>query len=168
MKILTYGNPLLRKKASKIKAIDKEILLLSKKMFEEMDRNIPKGVGLAAVQVGLGISLFIYKFDDDKGVVLNPEILSREGKEIGEEGCLSVPGVYGEVERNGGIVARWLDLKGKKHEEHLNGLKARVFQHEIDHLNGIIFTDHIYDVGKINVEEGFEIPEQLIERLKSL
>ncbi len=167
MKILIYGNPKLRTKASKVKIIDKDILLLSEKMFREMERNVPKGIGLAATQVGLNISLFVYTLDDDRGVVINPEILSKKGKEVGEEGCLSVPGVYGPVERALEIVVRGLDIKGKKFEMHLNGLKARVFQHEIDHLNGIIFTDYINDINTISVEEGFEIPEKLFERLKT-
>ena len=167
MKILVYGNPKLRKKASKVKIIDKDIFLLSEKMFKEMERNTPKGIGLAATQIGFNISLFVYELDDEKGVVINPEILSKKGKEVGEEGCLSVPGIYGPVERALEIMVRGLDVKGKKFEMYLNGLKARVFQHEIDHLNGVIFTDYINDINNISVEEGFEIPEQLLKRLKS-
>jgi peptide deformylase len=166
MKILTYGHPVLRKKASKIKTIDKETILLSERLFKEMENNVPKGIGLAATQVGYGISLFVYEIDDDKGVVINPEILVKKGHEVAEEGCLSVPGVYGPVERALEVVVRALDIKGKKVEMHVVGLKARVFQHEIDHLNGILFTDYINDINNLSVEDGFEIPEKLLERLK--
>lgn len=166
MKILIYGNPVLRKKASKIKIIDKDIILLSERMFKKIEKNIPKGMGIAATQVGYNISLFVYEIDDDKGVIINPEILSKKGKEVAEEGCLSVPGVYGPIERAKEIVVKALDIKGKKIEMRLDGLKARVFQHETDHLNGILFTDYINDINNLSVEEGFEIPEKLLERLK--
>ena len=166
MKILIYGNPVLRKKASKIKIIDKDIVLLSERMFKKVEKNIPKGIGLAATQVGYNVSLFVYEIDDDKGVIINPEILSKKGKEVAEEGCLSVPGVYSPIERAKEIVVKALDIKGKKIEMRLDGLKARVFQHETDHLNGILFTDYINDINNLSVEEGFEIPEKLLERLK--
>jgi len=166
MKILIYGNPVLRKKASKIKIIDKDIVLLSERMFKKVEKNIPKGIGLAATQVGYNVSLFVYEIDDDKGVIINPEILSKKGKEVAEEGCLSVPGVYGPIERAEEIVVKALDIKGKKIEMRLDGLKARVFQHETDHLTGILFMDYINDINNLSVEEGFEIPEKLLERLK--
>lgn len=168
MKIYTYGNPILRKKAKKITNIDKNFEKIVKEMFKTMRSTHPRGIGLAAVQVGIDKSFFIYEIEDDKGVVINPEILERTGEpEKEEEGCLSVPGVYGVVERPSKIVVRYIDLSGKKHEETLVGLKARVFQHEIDHLNGIIFTDYIDDISKLEVEEGYELPEELVKRYVS-
>ena len=166
MKVITYGNPVLRKKAKKIKNIDKSIVELSNKMFEIMHTNEPQGIGLAAPQVGVSIALFVYELDDDKGVIINPRIIEKNGKEIGEEGCLSVPGVFGPVERAESVVISAINLKGKKITLSVSGLKARVFQHETDHLNGILFTDYINDIEHLSVEEGYEIPEKLIERLK--
>ena len=168
MKIYTYGHPVLRKKAKKVTKIDKETEKIIKDMFETMRTNFPKGIGLAATQVGVTYAFFIYELEDDKGVVINPEILEkRKELEPEEEGCLSVPGVYGIVERPSEIVVRYMDMDGKVHEEILQGLKARVFQHETDHLNGIIFTDYIDSIEKLEVEEGFELPKALIERYLS-
>ncbi|MCD6426747.1 MAG: peptide deformylase [Caldisericaceae bacterium] len=166
MKVITYGNPVLRKKAKKVKNIDKEIVSLTKKMFETMRTNEPQGVGLAAPQVGIPIALFVYELDDDKGVVINPEILERKGKETGEEGCLSVPGVFAPVDRAEEVVVRAINLKGKRIVLKIKGFKARVFQHEIDHLNGILFTDYVNEIDKFEVEEGYELPDKLIERFK--
>lgn len=166
MKVITYGNPVLRKKAKKVKNIDKEIVSLTKKMFETMRTNKPQGVGLAAPQVGIPIALFVYELDDDKGVVINPEILERKGKETGEEGCLSVPGVFAPVDRAEEVVVRAINLKGKRIVLKIKGFKARVFQHEIDHLNGILFTDYVNEIDKFEVEEGYELPDKLIERFK--
>jgi peptide deformylase len=166
MKVITYGNPVLRKKAKKVKNIDKEIVSLTKKMFETMRTNEPQGVGLAAPQVGIPIALFVYELDDDKGVVINPEILERKGKETGEEGCLSVPGVFAPVDRAEEVVVRAINLKGKRIVLKIKGFKARVFQHEIDHLKGILFTDYVNEIDKFEVEEGYELPDKLIERFK--
>ena len=166
MKVITYGNPVLRKKAKKVKNIDRSIIQLVEDMFSIMHTNVPQGIGLAAPQVGIPVALFVYGLDDDEGVMINPKIVEKNGKEIGEEGCLSVPGVFGPVERAESIVVTALNIKGKKITARLSGLKARVVQHEADHLNGILFTDYIDNVSKLNVEEGYELPEKLIERLK--
>ncbi len=167
MKILLYGNPFLRKKAQKVKKIDKNIETLIEEMFKVMRESNPRGVGLAAIQVGVPLSLFVYELDEnDKGVVINPEILLRSGSDVDEEGCLSLPGVYGAVERAGEIVVRALDMKGRKVEYHLTGLKARVFQHEIDHLRGVVFTDYIDKIDQLSVDEGFELPEALLEKFR--
>ncbi len=166
MRVITYGNPVLRKKAKKVKNIDKTIIQLVENMFSIMHTNVPQGIGLAAPQIGIPMALFVYGLDDDEGVMINPKIVEKNGKEIGEEGCLSVPGVFGPVERAESIVVTALNIKGKKITARLSGLKARVVQHETDHLKGILFTDYIDDVSKLNVEEGYELPEKLIERLK--
>lgn len=166
MKIVTYGNPVLRKKAQKIKSIDKKVVDLVKEMFKAMDVSKVPGVGLSAPQVGISIALFVYKLDDDKGTVINPVIVSKTGEEVKEEGCLSVPGVYGPVKRAEKIIVKGLNIKGKRFKLELDGLKARVFQHETDHLKGIIFTDYIEEIEEFTVEEGYKLPEQLVERFK--
>jgi peptide deformylase len=165
MKIYTYGNPILRKKAKRVKNIDKTITEIVKEMFRTMEESTPKGVGLAATQVGLAISLFVYKLDDDEGVVINPEIIDKRGNEIGEEGCLSVPGIYAPVNRAEKVIMKGIDIKGNRVHFEIFGLKARVFQHETDHLNGIIFTDYVDNIDNLSVEEGHEVPEELIERI---
>ena len=166
MKVITYGNPVLRKKAKRIKNINKDILRLVDNMFKTMHTNEPQGVGLAAPQVGVPIALFVYELDDDKGVIINPEIIEKKGSEIGEEGCLSVPGIFGPVERATEIVVKAINLKGKRITLKLKGFKARVFQHETDHLNGILFTDYIKNIDDLEVEEGYELPEKLAERFR--
>ena len=165
MKIYIYGSPILRKKAAKITKVDKKLEKIIQDMFITMENNEPRGVGLAATQVGLLKAFFIYELEDDKGVVINPEIIEKRGEtEKDEEGCLSVPGVYGMVERPTEIVVTYLDLNGKRHEEVISGLKARIFQHETDHLNGIIFTDYINDIEELEVEDGYELPEALVKK----
>ncbi len=165
MKVIIYGNPVLRKKAKKIKNIDKNITQLIKEMFKIMHTNTPQGIGLAAPQIGISIALFVYELDNDRGALINPEIIEKKGQEVGEEGCLSVPGIFGPVNRAEEVVASALNMKGKKVFLKANGLKARVFQHETDHLNGILFTDYISNMEKLEVEEGYELPQKLIERL---
>ncbi len=165
MKIYTYGNPVLRKKSKKVRNIDKETLQIVKDMFDTMEQTTPKGIGLAAIQVGVPIAIFIYKLEDDSGAIINPEIIERSGQELGEEGCLSVPGIYAPIERAEKILVKGIDLKGRRFETELLGIKARVFQHEIDHLNGIIFTDYINELEVLSVEEGYEVPEELIDKL---
>ena len=167
MKVITYGNPVLRKKAKNIKSIDKDIVNLTDEMFKIMHTNVPQGIGLAAPQVGISIALFVYELDDERGVLINPKILEKKGKEIGEEGCLSVPGIFGPVARAKEIVVTALNLKGKKITINAKGLKARVIQHEIDHLKGILFTDYIDDISKLEIEEGYELPDKLVERFKN-
>ena len=165
MKIYVYGSPILRKKAAKITKVDKKLEKIIHDMFITMENNEPRGVGLAATQVGLLQAFFIYELEEDKGVVINPEIIEKRGEtEKDEEGCLSVPGVYGIVERPTEIVVTYLDLNGKRHEEVISGLKARIFQHETDHLNGIIFTDYIDDIEELEVEDGYELPEALVKK----
>lgn len=165
MKIYVYGSPVLRKKAAKITKVDKKLEKIIHDMFITMENNEPRGVGLAATQVGLLQAFFVYELEYDKGVVINPEIVEKRGEtEKDEEGCLSVPGVYGIVERPTEIVVTYLDLNGKRHEEVISGLKARIFQHETDHLNGIIFTDYIDDIEELEVEDGYELPEALVKK----
>ena len=165
MKIYVYGSPILRKKAAKITKVDKKLEKIIHDMFITMENNEPRGVGLAATQVGLLQAFFVYELEEDKGVVINPEIIEKRGEtEKDEEGCLSVPGVYGIVERPTEIVVTYLDLNGRRHEEVISGLKARIFQHETDHLNGIIFTDYINDIEELEVEDGYELPEALVKK----
>lgn len=141
--ILKEPNPLLRKKTAEIKEAQfggDELLELVKAMKETLRQ--AQGVGLAANQVGKDQRLFVAETDGKTYVVANPEILKASPKTVPmEEGCLSVPGVWGLVERPESVEIQGKNQFGKKIKIKARGLLARVFQHEIDHLNGILFID---------------------------
>jgi peptide deformylase len=142
----------LRQISSPVKEVNAEVRSLIKDMFETM-YDAP-GIGLAAIQVGVPIRVLVMDLHEpeeeggepvnDPRVFINPEILTHSDEEVPYlEGCLSVPDQYAEVERPDHIRARWLDEKGKQHEEDLDGLLAVCLQHEMDHLEGILFIDHL-------------------------
>jgi len=159
--IVTVPNDVLRRKARKITEFDKELQKTIDDMVETM-REAP-GVGLAAPQVGLLDRLVVveYEEDDEKEdspkklyVVVNPEIISAsEETEMGIEGCLSIPGLVGEVERSLEVVVRGQNRRGQPVKIKANGWLARIFQHEIDHLDGILYTDRATRVWKPTPEE---------------
>jgi len=144
MDIVTYPEEVLRNKAEPIVEIDQEIRDLADKMTEVMFR--AEGVGLAAPQVGVGKRLIVVNLDDEFHILINPELVERsDEEETSEEGCLSVPGPEAPVSRSRKIVVRGKDLEGNEVELSREGLAARVFQHEIDHVNGKLFIDHLSD-----------------------
>jgi peptide deformylase len=107
-----------------------------------------RGVGLAAPQAGIGKRFMLVCPTGEAGdeqVLVNPEIVAREGEEEMEEGCLSFPKIYGTVRRAAKVKVRWRDLDWVEHEETLEGFVARIFQHELDHLNGVVFIDRMGD-----------------------
>ena len=104
-----------------------------------------QGVGLAAPQVGVLRRIAIVEFEDKYYELINPRILKSSGGVIGEEGCLSVPGVRGKVKRPETITVTYLDRMGKRHKEEITGILARVFCHEIDHLDGVLFVDKMIE-----------------------
>ena len=114
------------------------------------------GVGLAAPQVGVGLRVAVIKTDQNLHILVNPEMVKAEGEQIGMEGCLSVPGYVGEVKRALRVVARGLNRNGRMVRVKGDGLLARAIQHEIDHLDGILFTDRLTSLGtlrKVELEE---------------
>lgn len=139
--ILTYPNPALRKKAQPVAdPKDPKIRELIFDMLETMEKN--NGMGLAAPQVGKSMRLCVVKFDRKTYVLINPEIKSRSIRtEFFEEGCLSFPGQFMPIKRAKKIKVIALDRKGEKIEIKADGMLARAFQHEIDHLDGILFID---------------------------
>ncbi len=168
MKILKYGNPILRKKAKAVSKIDDKIRKLVDDMFYTMLNSDPQGIGLAAPQVGVLLKIIIIEVQKDEPLSLvNPVIVKVSGKETALEGCLSIPGIFGNVER-----AKRIEVKGinpytnNKVVIQAQGLKARAIQHEIDHLNGILFTDYIEKIEDLTIDEGYKLPEKLIERFK--
>ena len=142
--IRTLGDPILRSKAAAVSLFDDELAQLASDMHETM-RAAP-GVGLAATQVGRLIRMFVYDSGDEgeSGTLVNPEItwMSEETEEA-EEGCLSLPGTYYPVTRARAVKVRAQDVTGAAVEKEGEGFLARIFQHEIDHLDGILFIDRL-------------------------
>ncbi len=122
-------------------AVDAATEALVDDLFETMDA--ARGIGLAANQVGLATRVAVVGVDDERLVMVNPVIVSAEGRDRAEEGCLSIPEVYGEVTRPARIVLEALDRRGAPYRREADGLLARAIQHEIDHLDGILFIDHL-------------------------
>jgi len=150
--IIEAPDPLLRQISSPVEAITPEMQTLIDDMFETM--YAAPGIGLAAIQVGVPKRILVIDLQDpeEEGgepvrkpmVFINPEILrSSETERPYNEGCLSVPDQYAEVERPDSIRARWLDRDGKVHEEELEGMLATCLQHEMDHLEGVLFIDYL-------------------------
>lgn len=148
--IVTVGDPRLRQRSRPVRQITPQLLQLIDDMIETMYAR--DGVGLAAVQVGELLRLIVVEVPEDENipdsgelyVVLNPEIVKTSRQtEVGREGCLSVPGFVGEVERAAEVSVRGLDVRGKPLRLRLRGYLARVFQHEIDHCDGVLYIDKL-------------------------
>ncbi|MCD7973886.1 MAG: peptide deformylase [Candidatus Azobacteroides sp.] len=155
--VYLYGNPILRKVAEDITADYLELSKLVENMFETMYN--AEGVGLAAPQIGLGIRVVVIDLDiisDDipelkgfKKTFINPHILEKSGEEVSqEEGCLSLPGIHESVKRSSRIRLQYMDENFILHDEVFEGYKARVIQHEFDHLDGKMFIDHTSPIRK--------------------
>ena len=141
MKIKIYGNPVLRSKAQVVTEITGELRELIKDMFETMRQN--NGVGLAATQVGVKQRVIVTDAGEEPLVIINPEIVNRRGEEIAEEGCLSFPGIKANIKRAKNITAKGLNENGEEIVLEATGILARVIQHEVDHLNGILIVDRM-------------------------
>lgn len=156
--IIAYGDPVLRKRAKDIEPSSLDVKTLSDNMFETM--YAASGVGLAAPQIGQSVRLFVVdgeplnedepEEDIDKTLIgfkkvfINPEIIEEAGDDWAfEEGCLSIPGIRGEVVRPEIVVIRYFDTDWNQHEEEYEGMAARIIQHEYDHLDGKLFTDYL-------------------------
>ncbi len=142
--ILRYPDPRLKKIAAPVTKIDDGIRRLAADMAETMYE--APGIGLAATQVDVHKRVIVIDVSENKDqllVLVNPEILADEGVQVGEEGCLSVPGVYDKVERAERVTVRYLDLDGVEQTLAAEGLLAVCIQHEMDHLQGTVFVDHL-------------------------
>lgn len=145
-RIVTYGTPVLRQRTKEVASLDGEIQQLIDDMVETM--YAAPGVGLAANQVGSPHRLFVANPSDDRDpskllVVINPEVVENDGEFANEEGCLSIPDYREEVRRARRVLLRGLDRQGKPLEVEGRDLLARIFQHEMDHLNGLFFVDRL-------------------------
>ena len=140
--IRVLGDPVLRQATTPVTTITDDVQRLVDDMFETMYH--ARGIGLAAPQVGRTERLAVLDLDDDPFVIINPEIIhSSSGRAKGEEGCLSIPDIYADVERPKTVTIRALDRHGKVFEREAGELLARCLQHEIDHLDGKLFLDYL-------------------------
>jgi len=138
-RIVEMGDPVLREKAKEVPKITPNILKLLDNMAETMYE--ADGVGLAAPQVGVSKRVIVLDVGEGLIELINPEITDREGEETDAEGCLSIPGVFGDVPRYARVTVKGLNRHGEEVEYQAEGLLARCFQHEIDHLEGVLFVD---------------------------
>ncbi len=141
LNIHVLGSPILRQETQRVESMTTELRRLVDNMFATMEA--AKGVGLAAPQVGRLERLAVVDADDVRLVVINPEIILREGQERGEEGCLSIPEVYADVDRPAHVIIRAQDIDLNWYEVEAGQLLGRCLQHEIDHLHGKLFTDRL-------------------------
>ena len=145
--LVILPDPVLRQVSTPVERVDADVKRLADDMLETM-YDAP-GIGLAAIQVGLPLRMLVIDLSRedeprDPAVFINPEILSSsDERNVHEEGCLSIPDYYAEVERPASIRVRYVDAGGAQHEVDADGLLATCLQHEIDHLNGVLFIDHI-------------------------
>ncbi|MBO0470005.1 peptide deformylase [Enterococcus sp. DIV0242_7C1] len=143
--IVIHPNERLMQKAMPVTMITDETITILENMYETMIAH--DGIGLAAPQIGKNIQLAVIEVDEETGLfeLINPEIIESKGTDVDVEGCLSIPGTYGTVERAEEVTVRYFDREGDEIEVTAYGYLARAFQHEIDHLNGELFIDKIIE-----------------------
>ncbi len=157
LKILEYPNPRLRTKARPVDEVDDDLRQLADDMLETM--YAAPGIGLAATQVDVHIRMLVTDVTEDQTeprILINPEILEKEGAELSEEGCLSVPGIYEQVERARCIRVRARNRDGEEFEMEAEGLLAVCIQHEIDHLEGKLFVDYLSELKRQRIRKKLE------------
>jgi len=158
--ILGFEHPVLREKARKVTRVDTSVVRLLDDLAETM--YAAHGAGLAANQIGVALRAIVVKGEENQHYALvNPTLVKGEGSQVGGEACLSFPGWVGEVERYETVVVRGLNRKGKEVRVKASGFTARAFQHEIDHLDGILFTDRLTSLDTLKRVEDLETEEEL-------
>ena len=151
-----HPDPLLRQKAKRVKIIDHSIRELIAQMIDTMRQ--AQGVGLAATQVGVPLRVLVVELPDQEPLALiNPQIVKRQGERTVEEGCLSVPGLRGEIKRSLSVTVKGLDPEGKEVRLKAQDLLAQALEHEIDHLNGVLYIDHLESQEKLHRIEPAEM-----------
>ena len=141
LRLHLLGSPVLRQHSAEVKVVDDDVRRLVDDMLETMEA--AKGLGLAANQVGVARRVAVVDVDGDRFTMIDPRIVESEGRATAEEGCLSIPEIYADVTRPDRVVIEALDADGNLYRKDATGLKARAIQHEIDHLDGILFLDHL-------------------------
>jgi len=147
--IVKFGHPILRRQTKPVEQVDENVRRLVADMIETMDD--AEGIGLAAPQVAESISVLVVnngliEDGEEPKAYINPEIYAEDGSETFEEGCLSIPDIREDVTRPETIKLKYLDMDGQKRDETCGGMLTRVLQHEVDHLNGVLFIDRISSV----------------------
>ena len=151
--ILRFPDPRLRKLAAPVRDIDEGVVRLARDMAETMYE--APGIGLAATQVNVHQQVIVIDVSEARDQLLtliNPEIIESDGKQVCEEGCLSVPGIYDKVERAESVVVRYLDLAGREETIEGDGLLAICLQHEIEHLSGKVFVEHLSQLKQARIK----------------
>jgi len=157
--ILNFDQPVLREKAKRVSRVDTSIQRLMDDLAETM--LAAPGAGLAAPQIGVGLRVAVIKGDDNQiWALANPEIVKHDGVQVGYEGCLSYPGWVGEVARHETVVVKGRNRRGKEVRIKSSGFTARAFQHEIDHLDGILFIDRLTNLDTLRRVEDLQGEEQ--------
>ena len=140
--IRTFGDPVLKTPAVPVADIDAKAVRLVDDMFDSL-YDCGNGLALAAPQIGVQKQVVVWDLGDDPQVIFNPEIVDSDGEWVYEEGCLSIPGLYVELARPKTVLVRGIDLDGNPVEREADELEARMFQHELDHLNGVLMFDRM-------------------------
>jgi len=140
--IRTFGDPVLKSKAAEITDVDGKLVRLVDDMFTTLYES-DLGIALAAPQIGVQKQIFVWDLDGEQQVIFNPEIVESDGEWVYDEGCLSIPGLYVEMLRPKQVLVRGVSLDGEVIEIEADELEARMFQHEIDHLNGVLMFDRL-------------------------
>lgn len=147
-KICCLPEVVVRQQAKKVPKVDESIKRLIEDMIETMVQ--AEGVGLAAPQIGKSLRVAVLKMPEEEPIaIVNPKVVRRSGERLVMEGCLSIPGYQGEVKRSVSVTIKGLDQQGKEIRIKANGLMAQALEHEIDHLNGVLYIDHIEDEAKL-------------------
>ncbi len=159
LQIVMFPHPTLRHKSKPVRRVNAELRSTVRRMFELMYE--ARGVGLAANQVDVPLRLFVVNLksdpaDGDELVFINPVISRPKGSDEAEEGCLSLPGLYGQVKRSKQVRVNAYDLDGREINAEIDGLLARVVQHETDHLDGVMFTDRMSTTGQLAVQAALD------------
>jgi len=152
LSIRTLPDPVLRQKATRVRSIDKSIYRLIDNMVETM--HAASGVGLAAPQVGVRLRVIVIGIPDEEELALiNPQIVRKTGERLVNEGCLSIPGYFAQVRRAEVVRVKGLDRTGKEIRLRANELLAQALEHEIDHINGILYVDHLESMDELQPVE---------------
>ncbi len=171
LKVRKYGDPVLRRRGAEVGEITPALRETIADMIETMYDEV--GIGLAAPQVGVSLRLMVVSLEDgrDAQAVINPVIVERGGQVTAEEGCLSIPGIYAPVTRSEWVKVEAKDVESRPLKIHGRGLLARVLQHEMDHLDGVLFIDHLDPVTRDRIKRRIKkegLPEDASHRAFAL
>jgi peptide deformylase len=158
--IRTYGDPVLKTQAAPVDDVDGKVIRLVDSMFDTLVDS-GNGIALAAPQIGVQKQVVVWDIDERPLAIINPEVVESDGEWVYDEGCLSIPGLYVEMLRPKTVLVRGIDLNGEIIEIEADELEARMFQHEIDHLNGVLMFDRLEgDQRKEAIKEYRRIEEE--------